>query len=167
MKYRFKWYVTKSVKVRQLEGKDGVCYWVRQPIEWIDENGNRWCTPADIVSDGLSIPRPAWGLLKWLFSLKDGFVHDPAYWLQPYSKRISDYNIWAGILSQREGRRWYRKRMLEFVANLVWTGLKIGGWKAWNKYKRILNEVGYERVLEMHTAHTIEEAMIIAQKWFK
>jgi len=168
MKYKFHHYVTKIVNTDSIPGRDGMCYWVKQFVEWVDTEGKHHKTPKNIVSDGLSYPKICWGLQKWLFSLIDGFAHDPAYWLQEYPKKIADYNIWAGIRTQREYTySWWRKRKVEFVANVTWTGLRLGGWVAWDRYTEQLERLGYKAVLEMHTADTIEEAVVIAQRGFK
>jgi len=165
MKYKFSHYKSDAVATQEVPGRKGIAYWLdREPVEWVDEDGGEHATPRNIVTDGFSVPKVVWGILKWLDSRIPGFVHDPAYWLQYCSKALADYNIYAGVCSLAVGKKWHRRFLIRRAARIIWAGLKVGGWLAWNRYKAQLELLGYEGVLALHTAETLDEARVIAKQ---
>ncbi len=162
MRYKFSHYVDDHIDTTEIRGKDGIYYWLKSTVEWADVLGNVYFTPINIVSDGFSVPKVFWGLLARLDSRIPSFVHDAAYWLQYCSKKTADYNIYAGICSFAVGEKRFKRFLIRSSAKAIWAGLKLGGWKAWNGYKKQLDLLGYAMVLKEHTAETLEEAKEIA-----
>ena len=167
MKYKFHHFLTDSILTEEIKGCCGIYYWLQGVIEWVDEDGNRWKTNRLTVSDGFSVPRAFWGMMKNLVSRLAGYCHDEEYWLQDFSKDIADYNIFAGVLAQCEGlSRWHQFK-ITIIAGIIWAGLRLGGWVAWNKYTRELEEHGRDAVLGAHTAKTLSEAKHIAMHGYE
>ena len=165
MEYEFAYYKSFAVPNQEIRGRNGIAYWLdREPIVWVDTEGSSHETPRNMVSDGYSVPKLCWALLAWLDSRIPGFVHDSEYWLQPCSKKLADYNIYAGVCSLAIGKPRHKRFLIRRAARIIWCGLKVGGWKAWNRYEKQLEELGYAGVLSLHTAETLSEARIIAMQ---
>lgn len=167
MKYKFHNYAKDYVETVEIRGRHGMCYWLnRDPIIWFDEDGNRFETPKGYVSDGFSIPKWCWKVFFYLLSAIDsripGFVHDPAYALQYCTKELADWNIYAGICWLAIGKSRYKRFQIRTAAKIIYAGLKAGGSVAWDRYTEDLKEFGLEKIIEMHTASTYDEAKRIA-----
>jgi len=163
--YKFSHYKSFAVPTVEIRGKKGIYYWLdREPIVWVDEEGSSHETPRNMVSDGFSVPKFAWGLLACLDSRIPGFVHDSTYWLQPCTKKMADYNVYAGVCSLAVGKVWYKRFLIRRAARLIWCGLKVGGFIAWSRYKEQLEHFGYEGVITMHTSETLDGARVIANR---
>jgi hypothetical protein len=95
--------------------------------------------PAGWISDGASIPRLLWPVLGSPFVGKHRagcILHDFLYWKNVESQNYSDLCMYHK--NRLDGVGWIK-------ANLLYTGLCIGGWVAWNNHsKRIAMEKNNE-----------------------
>jgi len=167
--YTFKRYLSDAVETTEVRGKRGICYWLNgTPVSFEDTEGGIHHTPAGIVSDGFSIPKFIWKMFFLILSAIDsripGYVHDVEYWLQYLEKEQADMNIYLGICWLALGQKWHKRFLIRTAAKIIWAGLKVGGSVAWNKYRRELEELGHDKVIQMHTAKTVEEAKVIANR---
>ena len=84
--------------------------------------------PAGFVSDGGSVPRFLWMFIDpWGAAAKAFWLHDHMYNTQERSRLVSD----AILMEAMEvlGVNWLKRK-------LIYRGVRIGGWVAWNKHKR-------------------------------
>lgn len=84
--------------------------------------------PAGFVTDGGSVPRPLWGIVSpWGKASKPYILHDWLYNTQERTRLVSD----AILLEAMEvvGVNWFQRF-------LIYRGVRLGGWVAWNGHKR-------------------------------
>ena len=95
----------------------------------IEVDGKRFLIPAGTITDYSSVP---W-LFRWLvlWSKVDiaGVVHDWLYQTGDYPRREADA-IWRKIANAGEHRANWAQ------AWTGWTGLRLGGWWRWRKYRK-------------------------------
>ena len=100
--------------------------------------------PQDFIFDGASIPRPLWAVLSPVgLLLIPGLLHDYAY---QYDKLLQiDANGDTIPYQEGSGRDYWDELFykvslkvngLPILSLLAWFALFIGGWVAWNKYRR-------------------------------
>lgn len=96
-------------------------------------NGKEHIIPKGFRSDGASIPKFFWRLIGHPFSmayLREAIFHDYLYATQIYSKEEADMMLYTDTAIYLAKRK--RK--------LMYAGLKMFGWIAWNKHKKALLE---------------------------
>jgi len=108
------------------------------PLVYVDGfRGFRIHIKAGFVSDGASVPRWAWALLRsgWVDLLAAGILHD-------YTYRLLARIIVAGQLIPVPGRLWADRTMAEALrtrpatagdAKYVRPALAISGWRNWQR----------------------------------
>ena len=85
--------------------------------------------PENFHSDGASMPRLFWRLIGHPFDmqyLREAILHDWLYRTQPCSRALAD-RIFCGLLT-RKISRWRRE--------LIYLGLRLGGWIAWRNNRK-------------------------------
>ena len=92
--------------------------------------------PNGFHSDGCSIPRMFWTIIGHPLAIdymREAFLHDWLYYTQPCARKIADKILYDEM--KKSGRvGWFRR-------SLIYRGIRIGGWAAWNKHaKRIKAE---------------------------
>lgn len=137
---------------------DGVNVIVRSNIGFEDSRGRRWWVIAPKRSDGASIPELLW---PWLGGPYNGFhrdgalLHDDAayifappaecsYWQALWSKEraAADRMIWEATICRintclATGElSWIRGQLAYQKADVIYDGLRAGGWKAWADHAR-------------------------------
>jgi len=112
------------------------------------ENGIQIVINKGFIFDGASIPRPLWALLSPVgLLLIPGLIHDYGYkfdqlWqvnkdgtLTPFlgksGRKVWD-DLFRSVGQQVNG--------FSFIDTLAWSGLRVGGFIAWNKHRKI-NEI--------------------------
>ena len=96
-------------------------------------HGIIYTVPAGFVSDGCSLPRFFWRLIgnplqaDWI---EEAVLHDWLYKFQPVSRREAD-KIFFMVLN---------KPILRIRRYLIYIGLRLGGWIAWNNHKKALGK---------------------------
>lgn len=154
--YKLHRYETEFAKTIEVPGKNGINYWLQEPVVWRDEFNVQRVVPKGIVSDGYSIPLCLRGAIRGLKSRVPSYVHDWQYWTQETdSQKIANWNIRYGMILTGSGR---------YNAIKVGLGLWLGGWVAWGRYRRELADRGLANVIKSHTASTLEEAVKIANR---
>ena len=86
--------------------------------------------PVEFYSDGASIPRPLWPVIGHPFDediRRPAVLHDFKYYSGQDPRREADRLLRVAMHS--EGAKWYKSWT-------VWSGVRLGGWVAWNKYRR-------------------------------
>ena len=108
------------------------------------EDGARIVVPKEFIFDGASIPRPLWALLSPVgLLLIPGLIHDYAY---QYDKLLQiDANGEKIPYNEGSGREYWDELFykvslevngLPIMSLIAWFALFIGGWVAWNRYRR-------------------------------
>jgi len=147
---RFVSFVKPSINVTLVPGDGIVMHWLREDVKWMGDDGKIYSQPLKgFLSDGYSVPQCMWGLVRGIPSMLPAYVHDHAYQVGTPKGR-ADNDLYFGVLDV--GGPWW-------TACKVWIGLKIGGWVAYNRYKR-MREQGIDLVA-LHTAHPMEEVQSI------
>ena len=114
-------------------------------VELYDKNGETWAIllekivfsykgqlytiPVGFRSDGASLPRFFWRIIGHPFDmayLREAVIHDYLYKHQPCTRKEADRFLFVLLEDNNLGIKRY----------LIYWGLRIGGWVAWNKYKR-------------------------------
>jgi hypothetical protein len=93
-------------------------------------DGKQMCIPAGWVSDGASIPRFLWCSLGSPFVGKHRagcILHDFLYWSNYQDRKFSDVCMYD--MMRADGTAWVR-------ASLIYRGVRMGGWVAWNNHKK-------------------------------
>ena len=88
--------------------------------------------PKGFVSDGGSVPRILWTFIDpWGPASKAFWLHDWLYHTQDRTRLVSD----AILLEAMEvlGVNWLKRE-------LIYNGVRIGGWVAWNEHTKELKE---------------------------
>lgn len=84
--------------------------------------------PSGFITDGGSVPRALWSIVNpWGRASKAYVLHDWMYKNQERSRLVSDATLLEAmeVLGVNLIQRW-----------LVYRGVRIGGWVAWNKHKK-------------------------------
>jgi hypothetical protein len=109
-----------------LDGGDRVLF--RDLVYYSDIVGEDIIAECGIITDYGSIPKILHSIMSPTGKPTYGFViHDKLYKSGKYSKKISD-----AILEEANkllGVSWLKRKSIT-------TGLKLGGWVAWNKYRK-------------------------------
>ena len=154
MEFRLHYCETTCPKVQEIPGARGICYWLREPIVWVDEEGKHHEVPVGFVNDGFSIPSFAKGVIRGLKSRVPAYVHDWQFLThEAGSLKLTNYNIRRGIVLTGGGR---------WNAMKAGTGLWLGGWYAWGQYGYELETLGYDAVVRRRIAETETQAIRIA-----
>ncbi len=106
------------------------CWQLKEPLVYIDRNRDIQITvPKDFIFDFASVPR----LLTNIFP-KSGArydrascLHDWLYATKRFSRKISDQIFFEAMLSDR---------VPKWKAKLMYFGVRIGGWYAWEKHTK-------------------------------
>lgn len=91
--------------------------------------GQLYTIPVGFKSDGASLPRFFWRLIGHPFDmayLREAIIHDYLYKYQPCTRKEAD-RFFFNLLEDNN---------LGIKRHLIYWGLRIGGWVAWNKHKR-------------------------------
>lgn len=124
-------------------------------LAFVDGRGRVFHVAPGFVSDGASVPRPLWALFPAF-----GAVYEPAAWLHDYAYQCAEVletTLGAGTLERVEADAllYEASRALGFNpigAWLLWLGVRIGGWRPWNRYRRAA-AIASVRALQMAIAH--------------
>ncbi|MDD5459745.1 MAG: DUF1353 domain-containing protein [Phycisphaerae bacterium] len=108
--------------------------------------------PVPFISDGSSIPPMFYGLVCPKKTLIPGIIHDWLYdtgevWVDSRKYRITRQQadmVWADVVVHCVAST--------AIATLGYIGLRIGGWKAWNYYRKT------DRVRKMHRLQKAESS---------
>lgn len=122
-----------NVKV-SLQYEDGVTYAVLEEEIVFSLKGQLYTIPVGFKSDGASLPRFFWRLIGHPFDmayLREAIIHDWLYKYQPCTREEAD-KFFCDILEDNG---------LGFRRRLIYTGLRIGGWVAWNEHREKLIKV--------------------------
>ena len=111
-----------------LQDIDGSRWIVLTPLIYKSKEKVLYCVPAGFETDLASIPRGLWNVLpktgKWD---KGGVLHDWLY-RHPGSKSRGEVDDLLREACEACG--------VGAVARfLIWSGVRTGGWKPWNKYR--------------------------------
>lgn len=92
--------------------------------------------PKGFHSDGCTVPRAFWSIIGHPIDIdymKEAVLHDWLYYMQPCTRAMADNILYDEM--RKSGRvGWFRRR-------LIYRGLRLGGWVAWNNHaKRIKAE---------------------------
>ena len=156
MEYKLDHFITYNPLIVEISTKKGISYWLQDAILWVDEDNVQHYVPKGIVSDGYSIPKWMWGMLRGLKSRVPSYLHDWQFWThEAGSLALTNFNIRHGIILTESGL---------YNTCKVGLGLWLGGWIAWRRYGRVLNEYGYDYVTQAHIADTLCEAKVIASQ---
>lgn len=93
-------------------------------------NGETLCIPAGFTCDGASIPKCLWPILGSPFvGLHRGgcILHDFLYAIGYKNRKFSDYAMYS--VMREDGTGWVK-------ANLIYTGVRMGGWPFFKKEKK-------------------------------
>ena len=89
--------------------------------------------PLGFQTDLASIPRPLWAVLpkvgKWDAA---GVVHDWLYQRNGITRQEADAVFHEAMLVKGVGPK---------TAALMWLGVRVGGWKPWNAYRKAEQEM--------------------------
>lgn len=84
--------------------------------------------PAFFTTDFNSVPRPLWVWFPPWEAPEAGIVHDYLYRV-PEKRSRADCDAIHRRVMEIKGERASKRR-------LVWLGIRSGGWKPWNQYRR-------------------------------
>lgn len=158
MNYKFSSFVTVTLDVTEIPGKNRVFLWTREPICWVNTDGVKQYVPAGIVSDGYSYPDFTASLIRGLPSNLPALFHDWQFWTgEAGSLWASNMNIYRAIIDVHGSR---------YTAVKVVAGLTLGSWRPWRRYAKERAEFGYAEMVRRHTATSEAEAIAIAQKGY-
>lgn len=104
---------------------------VTENIEYIYK-GKKYVIPSGFDSDGASIPKFAWRLIGHPFDMRyllHAIFHDWLYRCQVLSRNESDLALFYGP----------KDTCGLFRRCCIYIALKLFGWVAWNKHKKVLN----------------------------
>jgi len=91
-------------------------------------NGLHITIPAGFVTDFASTPRAVWFMYPpWGLWAEPAVVHDRLYVTGVCSREDADKILKS--LMQRMG-------IGSFTCNIFYAGVRVGGWRAWNRYRR-------------------------------
>lgn len=89
--------------------------------------------PKGFETDFASVPRLFWNILPpWGEYAPAAIVHDYLYVMQPFTRYEIDY-LFLRIMEQLEVG-WFKR-------HIMYRGVRIGGWNAWNRHNEKLNKV--------------------------
>lgn len=149
-KIEFLRFVKNSIQTVELIGKNGIVYWLKdQVIQWVDTSGVVRTIPEGLISDGYSVPKFLWGLVRGLKSRLPAYLHDYLYLTHSVTKYEADCIIRDAIIATEGGR---------YTAWKVFLGLFFGGWYCWWKAGRAIKTKGLDAVTADVFAQTFEEA---------
>jgi len=90
--------------------------------------------PIGFITDFASVPRLLWPLIPSFGRYgKAAVLHDYLYSIQYKNSRSTCDDIFYEAMSVLDVK-WWRKR-------LIYRGVRIGGWVAWNKYAKAKSEM--------------------------
>jgi len=93
---------------------------------YIDSAGREWRVPAGFVTDFSSVPGFARWIARWDRHDLAGVLHDYLYYCV-VGRRVADAIYY-------EACRAGRPRCNVVQAFLLWAGVRLGGWSAWNEH---------------------------------
>lgn len=109
------------------------------PLSYLASNGVTYTVPAGTESDGASVPRLLW----WLYPAFGG-QYEPATWLHDdlyaRAERYAGTDDWH--VSRAEADGLFYEAMREGCGwrasgcEVVFHGVRVGGWWPWRKYRR-------------------------------
>ena len=104
-------------------------YQLEQILKYKDYQGKEWAVPVGFISDLSSIPALIRPFVPKTILGKAPWLHDYLYQTQPDSvtRKTADKLYLHGARD---------KGMSNITAYVLYSGLRIGGWVAWAKYKR-------------------------------
>lgn len=120
---------TTALRSDWVQGEDRIV--TTQPLIYFDKKtGRDFVVPIGFYSDGASVPRFLWAVVGHPFN-KD--VREAAV--------LHDFLYFSGIVSRAEADRIFREAMQWSGAKwykryIYWSGVRAGGWKPWNGYRR-------------------------------
>lgn len=111
-----------------VESGDGEHVVLLEPLTYTTRAGEIIVVPAGTKSDGASTPRIFWRALPpfgpyWLPAL----MHDYLYQTGMFVQSKCDALFHEAMLGQGVGK---------FKAWVIWAGLRLGGWVAYNNYRK-------------------------------
>ena len=119
-----------DVHITDVDGTSG-WYELEEDLVYRDKHGLIWITPAGFQGDLSSIPPAVRPFIPVTVLGKAPWLHDYLYRFQIRGVTRKD----ADRL-YREGAK--AEGMSKRQANLLYAGLRIGGWAGWNMYKKAL-----------------------------
>jgi hypothetical protein len=115
------------------DGRRGTVAVLQEDIAYDAGPLGRIVVPAGFESDGCSLPRFFWRLIGHPFDmayLREAILHDWLYRYQPCDRRTADKIFREAMAgSVCPGRR-----------RMIYWGLRIGGWPAWNRHRKRLRQ---------------------------
>jgi hypothetical protein len=117
-----------DVHFTDVEGSFGD-FMLTQDLGYLAWDGEEWIVPAKFVGDLSSIPF----FLRWLIPKtilgKSPWLHDYLYRmpLPDVDRKKADFLFYTGAID--EG-------MKPWKAEVMYRGLRLGGWASWNKYRQ-------------------------------
>lgn len=117
-----------SVKDLHVEEADGKDVTLLEPFTYTTLKGEVITVPAGTTSDGASTPRALWVVLPpfgtyWMAA----FLHDYLYRNSTFPRSKCDAILKEAM--ERLGVNWFRR-------NIIWLGVRVGGWLPYNSYKK-------------------------------
>lgn len=117
-----------SVKDLHVEESDGKDVTLLEPFTYTTLEGEVITVPVGTTSDGASTPAILWPVLPpfgtyWMAA----FLHDYLYRCSNFPRSKCD-----GIFREAMGRLgvgWFRR-------NVIWLGVRVGGWLPYNGYRK-------------------------------
>lgn len=156
MNYKLDRYITDCPEVRTVPGRRGICYWLQEPLAWIDTDGEIHSIPLGFVSDGYSVPPLLWGIIRGLRSLAPALHHDAQFLTgETRSLMLANRNIYHGVVITDSGR---------YTAGKLYAGLFLGSWKPWYTYRILQAKHERDWLLNRQIATTLDEAKHIAME---
>jgi hypothetical protein len=113
----------------RIEHIQGTRQWI--VTDWFrfesDVLGRTVTVPPGFITDFHSIPRGLWNILPPDDNPESAVVHDRLYARNGCTRKQAD-QVHAEVLRVLGAKEWKVKAM--------YAGLRIGGWKSWNKYRK-------------------------------
>lgn len=117
------WFMT-PLNLQDIDGKH---FELLSPLVYSSATGRIFTVPAGFVTDFASIPRGLWNLL-------------PVHGRQDKAAVLHDFLYAHNGVTRAEADALFREAMEaegvgKVARNLMYAGVRAGGWKPWNKYR--------------------------------